>query len=182
MAEATAVPVDGSAEALSLSISLESSGLVHLVVRRAGTDILPGHDHAVMYKGLHEANLTSPASDQRPRGGKGPGAAKATVVEVVEGLEPNSTYEVREAPIFYRGSITRGGPYSSRYSYRFFTQRSIIYWEVLLAGMLWDNVRSSLGTIWVYHTMENPTLMQRRRSLFSESSTLSAVFRIALGA
>lgn len=121
MTEATAVPVDGSAEALSLSISLESSGLVYLVIRRAGTDILPGRDHNVVYKGLHEANLTLPTSDQRPRGGKGPGAAKATVVNVVEGLEPNSTYEVWEALVFYWGSITRRGPYSSRYFYRFFT-------------------------------------------------------------
>lgn len=133
------MPVDGSAKALSLSIFLESSGLVHLVVRRAGTDILPGRDHTVMYKGLHEANLTSPAFDHRSRGGKGPGASKATVVEVVEGLEPNSTYEVRKASFFYWGSITRGAPCSSGYSCRFFTQQSKIYREILLAGMLWDN-------------------------------------------
>lgn len=107
VAEVTAVPADSSAEALSLAVALESSGLVHFVVRRAaeGENALASRDHTIVYKGTREVNGTSSSSSPPqqlvpPGGGTaGLGVAKAAgaVSETVEGLEPNATYEVQQA-------------------------------------------------------------------------------------
>ena len=61
------------------------------------------HDHTIVYKSTHEAKGTpSPSSQKLPAGvGAGIGVAKAgghavhSVMETVEDLEPDSTYEVR---------------------------------------------------------------------------------------
>lgn len=101
--EMTALPADGSAEALSLAFALESSGLVHFVVRQAAEDqnVLVSRDHTIVYRGTREVNGTSssaPPQHQLPAGagaaGKGGVEAAGAVVETVENLEPNSTYEV----------------------------------------------------------------------------------------
>lgn len=97
---ATVATADRSAEALSISITLESAGLVHLVVRRAGANSIAKRDHTIVYKGTRKANITLASSNQSPPsagGRKVPTAEKGSVaiVERVDGLEPNSTYEVR---------------------------------------------------------------------------------------
>lgn len=98
-----ATPADRSAEALSLVVSLESAGLVHLVVRRAEELTMAIRDHTIVYKATLEANTTSISSPHVPPGaGAGVVTAKAggggvTVTETVDGLEPNTTYEVWQA-------------------------------------------------------------------------------------
>lgn len=98
------MPADRSAEALSLAVALESSGLVHFVVRRAAEEqkAVGSRDHTLVYRGMHEVNGTfssSPPQQQLPTGGgaAGKGGVKAAgaMLETIEGLEPNSTYEVR---------------------------------------------------------------------------------------
>lgn len=95
VAEVTTAPAERSAEALSLAVALETSGLVHFVVRRAaetGTAVA-SRDHTIVYKGTREINGTSsPSSPPQPQLSQGDGVA---VVETVEGLEPNATYEVQ---------------------------------------------------------------------------------------
>lgn len=91
----TTTPADRSAEALSLAVALETSGLVHFVVRRAAAaeNAVASRDHTIVYKGTREVNGTSPSSS--PSHAKlPPGAGAAEVLETVEGLEPNATYEV----------------------------------------------------------------------------------------
>lgn len=92
----TATPADRSSGALSLAVALESMGLVHFIVRRA--DEHNGgviRDHTIVRKGILDANNTS-ASPTSPRGGAATGVVDGPVkvVETVEGLEPNATYEV----------------------------------------------------------------------------------------
>lgn len=95
-------PADRSAEALSLAVALETSGLVHFVVRRAaeGENAVASRDHTIVYRGTREINGTSssssssPSSPPQPQLSQGGGAAE--VLETVEGLEPNATYEVRQ--------------------------------------------------------------------------------------
>lgn len=101
--EVTAVPADRSAEALSLAVALESSGLVHFAIRRAADALnsVASRDHTIVYRGTREVNGTSSSSSapqqQLPRGDAAANAGVATggVLETVEGLEPNATYEVR---------------------------------------------------------------------------------------
>ncbi len=99
----TATPADRSAEALSLAVALESSGLVHFVVRRAGEgeNALAARDHTIVYKGTREVNGTSssalPPQQQPPQGSGRAAEAASGVLETVDGLEPNATYEVRQA-------------------------------------------------------------------------------------
>lgn len=101
--EVTAMPADRSAEALSLAVALESSGLVHFAVRRAadGLSSVASRDHTIVYRGTREVNGTSSSSSvpqqQLPRGDAtaNAGVAAGGVFETVEGLEPNATYEVR---------------------------------------------------------------------------------------
>ena len=98
----TATPADRSAEALSLAVALESSGLVHFVVRRAasGENAVTTRDHTIVYKGTREVNGTSASSSppqQKPApGGVGVAKDSSAVLETVDGLEPNATYEVRQ--------------------------------------------------------------------------------------
>lgn len=106
VAEVTAVPADSSAESLSLAVALESSGLVHFVVRRAaeGDNSVASRDHTIVYKGTREVNGTSSSSASAsppkhpvPPAAGGVRVAKITgaVSETVDGLEPNATYEVQ---------------------------------------------------------------------------------------
>lgn len=96
------MPTIRSAESLSFAVTLESAGLMHFVVRRAEGESVANRDHTVVYKGTREVNGTSQSSRQHHRsvvGGTGEGVAKpggdgVAVVETVEGLEPNATYEV----------------------------------------------------------------------------------------
>lgn len=92
----TTTPADRSAEALSLAVALETSGLVHFVIRRAaeGENTVASRDHTIVYKGTREINGTSSSSPPQPQVSQGGGGA-ADVLETVEGLEPNATYEVR---------------------------------------------------------------------------------------
>lgn len=109
VAEVTAIPADSSAEALSLAVALESSGLVHFVIRRAaeGENAVASRDHTIVYKGTRTVNGTSSSSSppQQPNppggGAAGVGVVKAAgaVSETVEGLEPNATYEVQDRHI-----------------------------------------------------------------------------------
>ncbi|CAM9283759.1 unnamed protein product [Ectocarpus fasciculatus] len=100
--EVTAMPADRSAEALSLAVALESSGLVHFAVRRAadGLNSVASRDHTIVYRGTREVNGTSSSSSapqqQLPRGdaAANAGVAAGGVLETVEGLEPNATYEI----------------------------------------------------------------------------------------
>lgn len=96
IAEVTTTPADRSAEALSLAVALETSGLVHFVVRRAaeGDNTVASRDHTIVYKGTREVNGTS-SSSSPPQPQLPPGGGAAEVLETVEGLEPNATYEVR---------------------------------------------------------------------------------------
>lgn len=92
----TATPADRSSEALSLAVVLESAGLVHFIVRRAGESnggII--RDHIIVHKGILDVNNTNASSTSPPGGAaKGVVSDPVTVVETVEGLEPNATYEV----------------------------------------------------------------------------------------
>lgn len=98
----TAIPADSSAESLSLAVALESSGLVHFVVRRAaeGENGVASRDHTIVYKGTREVNGTSstasPPQQPVPPAAAGVRVAKVVgaVSETVDGLEPNATYEV----------------------------------------------------------------------------------------
>lgn len=95
----TTTPADRSAEALSLAVALETSGLVHFVVRRAaeGENAVASRDHTIVYKGTREINgtsLPSSSSPPQPQTSQGGGGGAAEVLETVEGLEPNATYEV----------------------------------------------------------------------------------------
>ncbi|CBJ34147.1 conserved unknown protein [Ectocarpus siliculosus] len=100
--EVSAMPADRSAEAISLAVALESSGLVHFAVRRAadGLTSVASRDHTIVYRGVREVNGTSSSSSapqqQLPRGDAAANAGVATggVLETVEGLEPNATYEI----------------------------------------------------------------------------------------
>ncbi|CAM9253016.1 unnamed protein product [Ectocarpus sp. 4 AP-2014] len=100
--EVTAMPADRSAEALSLAVALESSGLVHFAVRRAadGLTSVASRDHTIVYRGTREVNGTVSSSStpqqQLPRGDAAAnmGVATGEVLETVEGLEPNATYEI----------------------------------------------------------------------------------------
>ncbi|CAM9697124.1 unnamed protein product [Ectocarpus sp. 12 AP-2014] len=100
--EVTVMPANRSAEALSLAVALESSGLVHFAVRRAadGLSSVASRDHTIVYRGTLEVNGTwsssSAPQQQLPRGDAAANAAVATggVLETVEGLEPNATYEI----------------------------------------------------------------------------------------
>ncbi|CAM9385228.1 unnamed protein product [Scytosiphon promiscuus] len=103
VAEATAMPADRSAEALSLNVALEFPGLVHFVVRRAAEErhMVASRDHTIVYRGTRDVNGTSssnPTQPQLPAGGgaagKGDAQAAGAMRETVEGLEPNSTYEI----------------------------------------------------------------------------------------
>ena len=102
VAEVTTTPADRSAEALSLAVALETSGLVHFVVRRAaeGDNAVASRDHTIVYKGTREINGTSSPSSPPPPPPPPPpqlsqGGGAVGVLETVEGLEPNATYEVR---------------------------------------------------------------------------------------
>lgn len=95
-------PTDRSAEAITLAVGLESAGFVHFAVRRAeDSSLVASRDHTVVARGTREVNGTSFTSSRqdRPVGGVDIIAAKtmgtdAAVLEMIQGLEPNVTYEV----------------------------------------------------------------------------------------
>lgn len=105
IANVTAAPTDRLSGALSLTVELESAGLVHFVVRRAGKHgdgVIS--DHVVVHKGALDVNETV-RSTTAPGGAAATGVVGDTVsaVEIVEGLEPGATYEVGDSRWIYWG-------------------------------------------------------------------------------